>query len=170
MLADRREAVHANADGGHVAVLGQLERHAWQCFPPRPRAGSAPCSSRGCASPAAGRISALAVPKLRHSPRSSAGFGVWGAGRRRPENASVWVPPGLGPQEPKAFLGCPASRAMKNPARFPGPGLGTLLKDIFLYLSSVSTSRSQKLQKSEVAQGSQVHHAEVVFGIPRNIC
>ena len=56
-------------------------------------------------------------------------------------------------------------RAMKNPARFPGPGLGTLLKDIFLYLSSVSTSRSQKLHR-----GHKLHHAEVVFGIPRNIC
>src|ERR1700737_2998110 len=46
-------------------------------------------------------------------------------------------------------------RAMKNPARFPGPGLGTLLKDIFLYLGPVSTSRSHKL-KSQVAQKSQV--------------
>jgi hypothetical protein len=44
---------------------------------------------------------------------------------------------------------------MKNPARSPGPGLGTLLKDIFLYTSPVSTSRSHKL-KLQVAQRSQV--------------
>jgi hypothetical protein len=94
----------------------------------------------------AGRISALAFPKLGHSPHSSAGFAVWGAGRRRPENACVWGPRALGPQKTQGVFGVPRVRAMKSPARFPGPGLGTLLKDIFLYLSSVSTSRSQKLQ------------------------
>src|ERR1700730_14003083 len=53
-------------------------------------------------------------------------------------------------------------RAMKNPARFPGPGLGTLLKDIFLYMGPVSTSRSHKLLRSH-----KLHHAKVVFGIPK---
>ena len=37
---------------------------------------------------------------------------------------------------------------MKNPAWFPGPGLGTLLKVIFLYMGPVSTSRSHKLHRS----------------------
>ena len=45
---------------------------------------------------------------------------------------------------------------MKNPARFPGPGLGTLLKDIFLYMGPVSTSRSQKLHRSH-----KLHHARL---------
>src|SRR5436309_669786 len=45
---------------------------------------------------------------------------------------------------------------MKNPARFPGPGLGTLLKDIFLYMGPVSTSRSQKLHRSY-----KLHHARL---------
>jgi hypothetical protein len=43
---------------------------------------------------------------------------------------------------------------MKNPARFSGPGLGKLLKDIFLYMSSVSTSRNHKLHRSH-----KLHHA-----------
>jgi hypothetical protein len=45
---------------------------------------------------------------------------------------------------------------MKNPARFPGPGLGTLLKDIFLYMNPVSTSRTQKLHRSH-----KLHHARL---------
>src|SRR5207302_1926936 len=55
----------------------------------------------------------------------------------------------------QGVFGVPHVRAMKNPARFPGPGLDTLLKDIFLYTSTVSTSRSHKL-KSQVAQKSEV--------------
>jgi hypothetical protein len=43
---------------------------------------------------------------------------------------------------------------MKNPARFPGPGFGTLLKDIFLYTNPVATSRSHKLHR-----GQKLHHA-----------
>jgi hypothetical protein len=43
----------------------------------------------------------------------------------------------------------------EKPGAVSRPGLGTLLKDIFLYMSSVSTSRSHKL-KSQVAQKSQV--------------
>src|SRR6476620_3647892 len=53
-------------------------------------------------------------------------------------------PAAAGDRNPSS--GVPRVRAMKNPARFPGPGLGALLKDIFLYLSPVSTSRSHKLQ------------------------
>jgi hypothetical protein len=77
---------------------------------------------------------------------SSAGFAVWGAGRRRPENACVWGPR-VGPQKNHSVFGVPRVRAMKNPARFPGPGLGTLLKDIFLYMNPVSTSRSHRLHR-----------------------
>ena len=42
---------------------------------------------------------------------------------------------------------------MKNPARS-RPGLGTLLKDIFLYMIPVATSRSHKLHR-----GQKLHHA-----------
>ena len=45
---------------------------------------------------------------------------------------------------------------MKNPAWFPGPGLGTLLKEIFLYMSPVSTSRSHQLHRSH-----KLHHARL---------
>ena len=50
-------------------------------------------------------------------------------------------------------------RAMKNPARFPGPGLGTLLKDIFLYMNPVATSTSQKLHRSHKLHDALVHQA-----------
>jgi hypothetical protein len=76
--------------------------------------------------------------------------------------------PALGPRETKAFFGVPRLRAMKNPARFPGPGLGTLLKDIFLYLSPVSTSRSQKLHRSQSCTTHRLYSAsqEIFVGHP----
>ena len=95
---------------------------------------AAPSSkSRGCASPAACR------PDFRFGLSEIGAFSsllcwFWGLecgkaaarkrlrlGRRR------WAPKNQG------VLGLPRVRAMKNPARFPGPSLGTLLKDIFLY-------------------------------------
>jgi hypothetical protein len=62
----------------------------------------------------------------------------------------------------------PRLRAMKNPARFPGPGLGTLLKDIFLYLSPVSTSRSQKLHRGHKCTTHRLYSAsrEIFVGHP----
>ena len=105
---------------------------------------AAPSSkSRGCASPAAGQ------PDFRFGLSEIGAFSsllcwFWGLGVR-PENASVWAP-ALGAPKNQDVFGVPRLRAMKNPARFPGPGLGALLKDIFLYLSPVSTSRSHKLQ------------------------
>jgi hypothetical protein len=155
MLADRREAVHANADGGHVALLGQLGGTLGNVF--------RRASSRFCT---------MLVALLREPGGRPAGFPLWplrnwgiflapllvlgfaGAGRRRPENACVGAP-GVGAQKTQGVFGVPRVRATKNPARFPGPGLGTLLKDIFLYMGPVSTSRSHKL-KSLVAQRSQV--------------
>jgi hypothetical protein len=108
------------------------------------------------------RLCTMLVARLREPGGRPAGFPLWPfrnwgillipllglgfgmRGRRRPENASVW---GWAPRTQGVF-GVPRLRAMKNPARFPGPGLGTLLKDIFLYLGPVSTSRSQKLHRS----------------------
>src|ERR1700726_2865593 len=106
MLTDRREAVHANADGGHVALLGQLGGTPGDVF--RRALEQVLHHARRAVARArrpAGRISALAFPKLGHSPHSSAGFGVSGAGRRRAENASVWGPPALGPKNPRRFWG-----------------------------------------------------------------
>src|ERR1700730_2644190 len=42
-------------------------------------------------------------------------------------------PAAAGDRNPSS--GVPRVRAMKNPARFPGPGLGALLNDIFLYMN-----------------------------------
>jgi hypothetical protein len=97
----------------------------------------------------AGRISALAFPKLGHSHHSSAGFGVSGAGEAAAKKRLRLGSPGAGAPRTQGAFGVPRLRAMKNPARFPGPGLGTLLKDIFLYLSPVSTSRSHKLHRGQ---------------------
>ena len=72
--------VHANADGGHVALLGQL-------------GGTLP----------ADRISALAFLKLGHSPHSSAGSGVWGAPRPRNEKPGAVSRAGLG-HTPEGYL------------------------------------------------------------------
>ena len=71
------------------------------------------------------------------------GFGVRGGGGQK---TLAFGAPGVGAQKTQGVFGVPRVRAMKNPARFPGPGLDTLLKDIFLYVNPVSTSRSQKLQ------------------------
>jgi hypothetical protein len=90
--------------------------------------------------------------------QSSAGFGVWGAGAALRKRLRLGSPGAWGPKNQGVF-GVPRVCAMKNPARFPGPGLDTLPNDIFLYMNPVSTSRSHKLR-----------HAEVVFGIPRSIC
>jgi hypothetical protein len=79
------------------------------------------------------------------------GFGVRGGGGQK---TLAFGAPGVGAQKTQGVFGVPRVRAMKNPARFPGPGLGTLLKDIFLYMGPVSTSRSHKLQNPQVAQGS----------------
>jgi hypothetical protein len=92
---------------------------------------------------------------LGHFPRSSAGFGICGCGEAAARKRLRWEAPGVGAQKTQGVFGVPRVRATKNPARFPGPGLGTLLKDIFLYMGPVSTSRSHKL-KSLVAQRSQV--------------
>src|ERR1700676_2948721 len=65
-------------------------------------------------------------------------------------------PAAAGDRNPSS--GVPRVRAMKSPARFPGPGLGTLLKDIFLYMNPVSTSRSHKLHR-----GHKLHHAHRLY-------
>jgi hypothetical protein len=156
MLADRREAVHANADGGHVALLGQLGGTLGNVF--RRALEQVLHHARRAVARArrpAGRISALAFAKLGHFPRSSAGFGICGCGEAAARKRLRWEAPGVGAQKTQGVFGVPRVRATKNPARFPGPGLGTLLKDIFLYMGPVSTSRSHKL-KSLVAQRSQV--------------
>jgi hypothetical protein len=68
----------------------------------------------------------------------------------------------------QAVFGVSHVRAMKNPARFPGPGLGTLLKDIFLYMSSVSTSRSHKLHRGHKCTTQRLYSAsrEIFVGHP----
>src|SRR4029077_18558465 len=109
------------------------------------------------------RFCTMLVARLRDPGGRPAGFPLWplrnlgillipllvwvlgvrgGGGQKRFRLGS----PGIGAPRSQGVFGVPRLRAMKNPARFPGPGLGTLLKDIFLYLSPVSTSRSQKLQ------------------------
>jgi hypothetical protein len=91
----------------------------------------------------AGRISALAFPKLGHSPHSSAGFGVWGAGRRRPENACVWGPRRRGPKNPRRFWGAPRPRNEK-PGAVSRAGLGHTPEGyLFMHESRFNVQKSQ---------------------------
>jgi hypothetical protein len=108
--------------------------------------------SSGCALPCAIMRSTRSLTSLSLSSSASHQMtwcGVRGVAAFQPPR-----PAAAGDRNPSS--GVPRVRAMKNPARFPGPGLGALLKDIFLYMNPVATSRSHKL-----------HHAKVVFGIPR---
>jgi hypothetical protein len=77
-----------------------------------------------------------------------------GCGEAAARKRFAFGAPGVGPHKNQGVFGVPRVRAMKNPARFPGLGLGTLLKDTFLYMNPVSTSRSHKLQNPQVAQES----------------
>ena len=148
MLADRREAVHANADGGHVALLGQLGG-ALAMFPAAP----------------SGRFCTMLVARLREPGGRPAGFPLWslrnwgiflapllvlgfaGAGRRRPENACVGGPRRGGPKKPRRFWRAPRPRNEK-PGAVSRAGLGHTPKDIFLDMNPVSTSRSDSCSTS----------------------
>jgi hypothetical protein len=75
-------------------------------------------------------------------------FGVRGGGGQK--TLCVWGPPASGPKKPKAFLERPASALMKNPARFPGPGLGTLLLFIHEFRFNVQKSQVEVTSCTEV--------------------
>src|ERR1700731_2361295 len=123
MLANWREAVHANADGGHVALLGQLGGALGDVF--RRALEQVLHHDRRAVARArrpAGRISALAFPKLGHSPRSSAGFGVCGCAAGGGQKTLAFGAPALGPQKTKAFFwGAPPPRNEK-PGAVSRPG------------------------------------------------
>jgi hypothetical protein len=133
------------------------------------------------------RFCTVLLARLREPGGRPAGFPLWpfrnwgilltpllvlrfGGAGRRPENACVWAA-GVGPQKNQSVFGVPRVRAMKNPARFPGPGSGTLLMDIFLYMSSVSTSRSHKLHRGHKCTTQRLYSAsrEIFVGHPHRL-
>jgi hypothetical protein len=129
------------------------------------RAGSAPCSSRGCASPAAGRpdfrFGLSEIGAFSSLLYWFCGLGVRGGGGQK---TLAFGPPALGPKNPSRFWGVPRPRNEK-PGAVSRAGLGHTPEG-YLFIHEFRFN----VQKSQVAQRSQVHHAEVVFGIPRNIC
>src|SRR4029077_4674495 len=117
----------------------------------------------------AGRISALAFPKLGHSPHSSAGFGVWGAGRRRPATLPFGAPRHWGPKKPGRFWGAPPPRNEK-PGAVSRAGLGHTPEGYLFILESRFNVQKSEVASHKLHRNHKLHHAQVVFGIPRNIC
>ena len=98
------------------------------------------------------RVEKKRIPPPPNRQITGATTGVFSASTKRKRSGRQGAPcldAGLSARVPRV-------RAMKNPARFPGPGLGTLLKGIFLYMGPVSTSRSHKLHRSH-----NLHHARL---------
>ena len=131
-----------------------------------PRADSAPCSSRGCASPAAGR------PDFRFGLCEIGAFSsllCWfcglGCGEVAAGKRLRLGPPALGRQKTQgAFWGAPRPRNEK-PGAVSRAGLGHTPEGYLFILGS-----RYSIQKSEVAKKYKLHHAQVVFGIPEIFC
>ena len=107
------------------------------------------------------RVEKKRIPPPPNRHITGATTGVFSASTKRKRSGRQGAPcldAGLSAHVPRV-------RAMKNPARFPGPGLGHTPEGYLFILES-----RFNVQKSQVAQGSQVARRMVVFGIPGNIC
>jgi hypothetical protein len=92
------------------------------------------------------------------------GFGVRGGGGQK--TLAFAVPRHWGPEEPKAFLGAPPPRNEK-PGAVSRAGLGHTPEGyLFMPELRYNVQKSQ-VASQEVARKYKLHHAEVVFGIPR---
>ena len=127
-----------------AAELAPAGRHAWQCFPPHPRAGSAPCSSRGCASLAAGRPDfRFGLSEIGAFSSFLCWFWDFGCGEAAARKRLRLGPPASGPQKTKAFLGCPACAQWKTRRGFPA-GLGHTPEGyLFIHESRFNVQKSQ---------------------------
>ena len=110
------------------------------------------------------RVEKKRIPPPPNRHITGATTGVFSASTKRKRSGRQGAPcldAGLSAHVPRV-------RAMKNPARFPGPGLGTLLKDIFLYSNPVSTSRSHKLHRGPKLHDAWLYSAsqEIFVGHP----
>jgi hypothetical protein len=150
MLADRREAVHANANGGHVALLGQLGGTLGNVFR-RALAQVLHHARRAVArAPAAGR------PDFRFGLSEIGAFSsllcwCWGfgCGEAAARKRFAFGAPTLeAPINPRRFWGAPRPRNEK-PGAVSRAGLGHTPEGyLFIHGSRFNVQKSQVAQKS----------------------
>jgi hypothetical protein len=160
MLTDRREAVHANADGGHVALLGQLSGTLGNAFRRAP--------SRFCT---------MVVARLREPGGRPAGFPLWpfrnwgilltpllvlrfgvrGGGGQK--TLCVWgAPRRWGPQKPRRFWGASRPRNEK-PGAVSRAGLGYTPEGYLFILESRFNVQKSQVASHKLHRNHKLHHA-----------